>query len=189
MFGVSQDVRELDAAEVGALLGELGNKVRVEVKASTSSRDYITEGSCEYQWERCGIVDAVLTVVYNHGKGTLLSHLGEEGLQRLGVESSGEVSAGDNDRIICACVCGLVTELNGLARASCSSACNDGNVGEPCLVQSTARSLDDRASLCVRQVDGFAHRPGNKGPHVRLRETEKMGNKRNQVFNKTLVRL
>ena len=163
--------RQLDAADVRVLQPNLRDDVGIEVNTASGA------GDCKKSVELKLDGTARRTVVDYDGDRALLSDLAEERLQCWPVvrECAREVTARDNDRVIRARVLCLMTELDRLARAACTRACHDRHIGEPCLVQSAPGGLDERAPLCVRQVDRLPHRPCDEGPDMRLCEAEEVG--------------
>lgn len=92
------------------------------------------------------------TVINDDWYGTLFCNLGKEGFQSLPVsrQNAGEVSWCDDNHIICAGLCRLLRQLDGLPSAPGTSPSNDRHIVKPSIIQSLSSGFDQSNSIGVR---------------------------------------
>ena len=90
------------------------------------------------------------TVVDYDGERALLCDLGGISFNRIPGDRSREVSAHDDDSVVCASLSSFVAKLNGLARAARAGPCNDWGVCETSIVQRSSRCFDELSSFSCK---------------------------------------
>lgn len=115
------------------------------------------------------------TVVNYDRDGALRRDLHPKGLEGRSGERPSKVPAGDHDSVVSPGVGSLLREINGLARAACTSPGDYGDLGVARSVQRFPASLDEGDALLVGEVNTLSHGAGYEGGNAGIGQSDDVG--------------